>query len=447
MPENNETTQISDYRFESILLQSERLNADVELREVVTDLDIFESLDKPYLTGQILLLDNENLFEEADILGAEKIFIRLRSMRKNSEPIQKTFYITKVVSTEKSTDNIQTLAFHLIEDIGYISNLININKFYDFNALDLVSVVAREFLGKEILSGSTRPKQHVHVVVPNLNPIETLKWITSRTTSNRGYPFYIYSTLVKDKLLFNDLGTMLQQNVINPDVSYQYSSMATQSSDPDIKRRVIRSHTFGNNMENLYQIIQKGLIGSRYEYIDTINDQQKSFNFDVKKDLYDKLIDDDVMQRNQSNPAFSELYKLNGQSFNKLQSRKIVQVGGSAAYKLEDDDSYQKSYREEKLASEYKLEIISRAMDNLIKKSPMTMVVDGVDFIDGDKHSTIGNNLRVEFLVSNPESSVGQRKIDAKKSGDYLIYSTRHMFKKEQYDLSLTCVKIGNYKR
>jgi len=446
MPENNETTQISDYRFESILLQSERLNSDVELREVVTDLDIFESLDKPYLTGQVLLLDNENLFEEADILGAEKIFIRLRSMRKNSEPIQKNFYITKVVSTEKSGDNIQTLALHLIEDIGYISNLININKFYDKPITDLVTIVAREFLGKEILTAS-RAKQHVHVVVPNLNPVETLKWITSRATSDRGYPFYIYSTLVKDKLLFNDLGTMLEQPVMNQDISYQYSSMATQSSDPDIKRRIVRSHTFGNNMENLYQIIQKGLIGSTYEYIDTINDQQKSFNFDVKKDLYDKLIADNVMSKNQSNPAFSELYKVNDKSFNKLQSRKIVQVGGSAPYKLEDDDSFKKSYREEKSVGGYKLEIISRAMDNLIKKNPMTMVVDGIDFIDGDKHSTIGNNLRVEFLVSNPESGVGQRKIDAKKSGDYLIYSTRHMFKKEQYDLSLTCVKIGNYKR
>lgn len=446
MAPRNEKSQISDYRFDSILLQSERLNTDIELREIVTDLDIFENLDKPYLTGQVLLLDNENLFQNADLVGAERIYVKLRSLRKDAKAIEKTFYITKIISTEKTSDNIQTLALHLIEDIGYISNLININKFYGGKVSKIIDNLAAEYLNKEIISNSNT-KQDIHIVVPNLNPIETLKWITSRTTSKRGYPFYIYSSLVKDKLLFNDLGTMLQEPVINPDVSYQNSSMATQSSDPDVKRRIVRSHTFGNNMENLHQIIRKGLIGSNYEYIDTINDKQKSFKFDVKKDLYDNLIADNVMQQNQSNPAFSELYKVNGKSFNKIQSRKIVQVGGSGSYKLEDGDSYKSSYREEKLESEYKLEIISRAMDNIIKKNPMTMVVDGVDFIDGDKHSTTGNNLRIEFLVSNPEAGAGEKKIDAKKSGDYLIYAARHMFKKEQYDLSLTCVKIGNYKR
>ena len=446
MPRTNETSQVSDYIFESILLQSERLNTDVELREVTTDLDIFEHLDKPYLTAKILLLDNENLFENADILGAEKISIKIRSMRKDTKPISKTFYITHVVSTEKTGDNIQTMALQLIEDIGYISNLINVNRFYKGKVSKIIKDISEEFLDKGILSASIA-KQDINLIVPNLNPIETLKWITSRVTSKRGYPFYIYSSLVKDKLLFNDLGTMLQENVINPDISYQVSSMAAQSSDPDIKRRIIRSHTFGNNIENLYKIIRKGLIGSKYEYIDTINDKQKSFDFDIKKDLYDILASDSVLQQNQANPAFSEEYKINNKSFNKLQNRKIVQVGGSGSYKLEDGESYKNSYREEKLASEYKLEIISRAMDNVLKKNPLTMVIDGVDFIDGDKHSTIGNNLRAEFLSSDPELGAGERKIDAKKSGDYLIYAARHMFKKEQYDLSLTCVKIGNYKR
>lgn len=446
MTRTNETDSISSYTFESILLESERLDASVELREVTQDLDVFESLEKPYLTAQLLILDNENLFQNADLLGAERITVQLRSLRKNSRSIKKTFYITKVVSTEKTGDNIQTLAFHMIEDIGYIANLTNVNKFYEGRVLKIVKNIASEYLGKDIISASP-PKQDIHLVVPNLNPVEALKWIASRATSKRGYPFYIYSSFTQDKLLFNDLGALLQEPVINPDVSYQNSSMAAQSTDPDVKRRIVRNHDFGHNMENLYQIIQKGLIGSTYEYIDTINDKQKSFKFDIKKDLIDPMKSDGVLQSNQANPAFSELYQVNGKSFNKLQNRRIVQVGGSGAYKLEDGDDYKNSYRETKFDSEYKLEIVSRAMDNLIKKNPMTMVVDGVDFIDGDKHSTTGNNLRVEFLVSQPETGRGNKQIDPKKSGDYLIYQARHMFKKEQYDISLTCVKIGNYKR
>ena len=188
MPRTNETSQVSDYIFESILLQSERLNTDVELREVTTDLDIFEHLDKPYLTAKILLLDNENLFENADLLGAEKISIKIRSMRKDTKPISKTFYITHIVSTEKTGDNIQTMALQLIEDIGYISNLINVNRFYKGKVSKIIKDISEEFLDKGILSASIA-KQDINLIVPNLNPIETLKWITSRVTSKRGYPF------------------------------------------------------------------------------------------------------------------------------------------------------------------------------------------------------------------------------------------------------------------
>ena len=75
------------------------------------------------------------------------------------------------------------------------------------------------------------------------------------------------------------------------------------------------------------------------------------------------------------------------------------------------------------------------------------MVVDGIDFLDGDKHSTIGNQLRIEIATTNPEPEKTASRIDKRKSGDYLIFATRHMFKREKYDLALTCVKLGNYKR
>ena len=86
-------------------------------------------------------------------------------------------------------------------------------------------------------------------------------------------------------------------------------------------------------------------------------------------------------------------------------------------------------------------------MDNVIKQGSLTMTVNGEDFIDGDKHSTIGNNLRCEFLRSIPETDRDDDKLDPKKSGDYLIYAAKHMFKREKYDLILNCVKIGNYRR
>ena len=433
------------YQFESILLQSERLNVDVELREVVQDVEIFEHIQKPYMTGFIFLVDNEDLFQNADIIGGERITITVKSLRPDTKSISNTFYISKVLNTEKVNDNIQTLSLHLIEDIGYVSNVLNINRYYSGKATKVLRNISSEFLDKDLIS-SESDKQKVNVIVPNLAPIDAMQWISSRVTSRDGYPFYLYSTLVGDELRFNDLGTLLQEPVINPDVTYKYSSKASKSDDIDTKRRTIFSHEFLGATENLYKVIHKGLIGSKYEYIDTIEDKQKSFDFDVLKDFLLPALDTGAIQPNQPNFAFSDEYKIKGQSLNKIKSRTITQVGGSGAYREVETGAYPLSYRETLDAAEYKLEIISRAMDNMIKKNPLSILTDGIDFLDGDKHSTIGNNLRIEFESSKPDRD-GEKSLDAKKSGDYLIFATRHMFKQERYDVALTCIKLGNYKR
>jgi hypothetical protein len=429
----------SEYILESVLLESERLSEPVELKEVVTDIDIFESLDKPYLTGQVLILDNERLYENADLLGAEKITIKIKSIRDNTTTITNNFYISKIINTEKVNNNMQILALHLVEDIAYYSNLININKVYRGKCSSIISKIIEQYLNHE-LGGTTNDKQNLKLIVPNLSPIEAIKWITSRATSLKGYPFYCYSTFALSKLYFNDLGGMLSTPVINQDLSYKYNTVTQSADDPEVRRRTIKSHKFSTEMENLTKLIVKGLIGAKYEYIDTNKEYMKTLHFDIKKDLFNELIDDGILN-SQANIPFSEKYLLNEKSFNKLVNRSITQLRSNGAFE------YYKSYGEEDTIAGYKLEIISRAMDNVLKKNPMTIVVPGVDFIDGDKHSTIGNNIRVEFQNTKPDVKPGEKRIDTKKSGDYLIYQTRHMFKKETYEVALTCVKIGNYRR
>lgn len=429
----------SEYILESVLLESPRLSEPVELKEVATDVDIFESLDKPYLTGQVLILDNERLYENADLLGAETITIRIKSIRDQTKSITNRFYITKVITSEKVNNNMQILALHLLEDIGYISNLININKSYTGKCSEIIRKICSEYLDHELGSVSN-DQQRVRVIVPNLNPVEAIKWLTQRTTSKSGYPFYCYSTLALDKIFFNDLGTMLSTPVLNPDMSYKYNTVTQQSPDPELRRRTIKSHKFSTEMENLTKVMQKGLVGAKYQYIDTVDQTQDKFNFDLMNDLFSRLFNDGVMN-GQTNIPYSELYTLNGKPFNKLQNKTITQLRSSNAY------GGLQSYGEGLNAADYKLEIVSRAADNMLKKNPMTIVVPGVDFIDGDKHSTIGNNIKVEFQNTKPDVKPGEKRIDVKKSGNYMIYQTRHMFKKEIYEVALTCVKIGNYRR
>jgi hypothetical protein len=238
---------------------------------------------------------------------------------------------------------------------------------------------------------------------------------------------------------------MIEEPVINPKIPYRYGSAATKSNNPDVKRRVITNY-IQKNIEDLYSIIEKGLVGGQYEYIDVLTNMRKTFHFDLMKDTLAPLIEKGIIQRNQPNITYSSDYLLNEKPFNELDSRVITRIGGNQTFKFSEDEAYFNSYGEASDLADYKLYIMADALDQLMKKVPLTIDVPGIDFIDGDKSSTIGCTVRLEFPISLPNVAADVEQIDTKKSGDYLIFAARHKFKVEKYDLSLSCLKLANYK-
>ena len=437
----------AEYTVESIQLSSERLPTPVELGKVVSDIDIYEHLDKPYLTGTIGFIDNLRIYENADLLGGEKVTIKLKSIRKDAKAITNHFYIKKIAFDRKVNENEQLVILHLVEDIGFISNLQNINKSYTGKVSKIVEKISSEYLDTDFeITGED--KQNVKVIVPNMHPIEAIKWLTQRATTINGYPFYTFSTMAFQKLYMVDLGSMLEAPVINPNIAYKYDTTTNNTGSKTAKRRVIKGYQFGADAEDLSKLIDKGLVGAKYKFLDTFQDYsgQREFDFDIIKDVAIPMLDAGIID-DQPNFPYSNAYLHNEKPFNKYQSNTISLIRSSGAYRESEELERTKSYGETSLESEYKLEVISRTMDNILKKNVLTIIVPGLDFIDGDKHSTIGNKIRVEFPHTKADGKKSEKRIDAKKSGNYLIYAVRHQFKKEKYDAILSLVKIGNVRR
>ena len=120
-----------------VTISGDRIPEPVDLTFATTDIDIYEHIDLPFLTAKIILFDEMNFFERVDIIGGEKIAIDLKSA-KGQPPVEsdvqvqniiKNFVVTSVKATSRGVDNrSQTIALSLIEDIGFNSNLKNLNK-------------------------------------------------------------------------------------------------------------------------------------------------------------------------------------------------------------------------------------------------------------------------------------------------------------------------------
>jgi len=435
---------ISDFVFDTVLFTSPFLDRSIELKNNVTDLEIFEDLNFPYLTGRIMLVDDSGFLTNADVIGGETIFIKITCSSKDAKPFSKTFYISEILSTSKVNEISEGHIFNLIEDIGFESNLQNLNKSYNGKCGTIIEKIASNFLNKDITKFGV-DTQSVKLIVPNLSPIEAMMWIRDRATTINGYPFYLFSTLITDTLKYVDLGTLINTPVINPDVPYRYSSTPFFSDDETAKRRILLGFD-QNEINNLYRYIQRGLIGAQYEYIDTVKNRRNTFQFDVTKDLLDPLVKNSVLPRNQNNIMYGPRYKLNEKPYNQLSSRKITRIGGSSAYV--DQTSFN-SYKESELLSDYKNNVTSQAMKELLANAPITFAVKGLDFIGGEEHSTVGNNLRIHFTFPNPDPTLADQLLDQKKSGDYLIFATHHTFKKDtdtfKHYVKMTGSKLANY--
>ena len=86
---------IDPVKFE-IDITSDRIpNRTVQLDPAVSDIDIYENIDFPFLTAKILITDEMNFLERFDIIGGERVEMRLLNTKGQKDGGPETKEIVK----------------------------------------------------------------------------------------------------------------------------------------------------------------------------------------------------------------------------------------------------------------------------------------------------------------------------------------------------------------
>lgn len=428
-------TEVSTpFEFASIEIESSaKKKKKIEIKALVTDLDIFEHVDKPYLTAQIMFRDMNDFMSGDDIRGGDIVRIKLKqTMSPMKVFVEKEFRIDKFMgsSREDLNNNVEVHILHLIEKHWYDSTAQNVNKSYSGTATTILPKIAKEFLDDREIESSGEDIQDMKVIVPNLTPLDAMSWIKNRVSTKDGYPFYLYSSIIKDELQFMDLKTMLDEvpwNKKNP-----HSYIAAEQNGEEIARvRSIKGFKH-KGTDNLLSLIDKGLVGAKHSYFDVTTNQMHDVTFDLHKDVMTRLKDDGIQK---DKPFYTEDMGLEDTPFNQLVSRHTTQIGGISAYD-------QPSMNESPSLGQYRLNVITRAMTLLTQHNPMSVIVSGIDFAN-TTHNSVGKTLDLAFLKTDVLNNK-TNPYDQKKSGTYLIYAAKHSFKIDGYDVMLSCIKLTN---
>ena len=201
--------QSSDYILEKVELNHiGRFIEPVDIRTLVSGIEIYEHLDKPYLSGNIILTDFSKVYNRADLQGAENLSIAFKKSKNG--PIYEKMFIIDLVETKKLNDNTENIMLHLTEEIAFKSNLYNVNRSYRGKPSNIISNIASQFLSKVVnIIGEDNYQGDMNVIVPNMNPLESMIWIKNRATDKDGYPYFLFSTLANDELYLLNLSDML----------------------------------------------------------------------------------------------------------------------------------------------------------------------------------------------------------------------------------------------
>ena len=431
----------TDYLIVEAFISSTRNDTQVDIRTLVSEFIIYEHIEKPYLTGRLTFKEEENILQDVDFQGGEKLTLTIQHLEEtvSANTITKEFLIDKIENVVRVDERTEFVVLHLTEYHVFDSSGQNISKSYNGSPTSIIKTIVENFLEKEVLIEGIDDVKDMKVIIPNLNPLEAGRWLNKRATTSDGLPFFFFSALGVDNLILKDLEKMLTQVPINAEQPYIYAPSAGDGNEI-VKRYLISKYRY-ESQENLLRIMRNGHVGAKYVFHDTFKGIPTNVDFDVDN-VFKTLIVKNALGGENSRYNHSPEFKIKDKKIGQHTSKVISQIASSGAY--DTVGTTFKSYQDEKTVGGQAKKINRDSLKEFLVKSPLVITVRGREFITGDANYTVGKTIRLRFLDTSPYLDDQNAKFDLKKSGDYLIMTAKHVFSDEGVSTELTCGRVAS---
>ena len=439
-----------------------------DIVDVVTDIDVYENLDKPFITGVVSFVDPNNIADRINFYGVEKFSLAVKLPDAGSELIEKNFFVTKILKNIKTNDSQAVFSLHIIEDIGYLSEMQNVNKSYFGKGYEIISKIVKEFLGKELSKpGNAGPEYETSqdaqgqfgVVIPDMRPLKAADWIKDRITTEDASPFYFFSTLTNKALHLLPLSKMLENDAVNEKIApYRFSQAFTNDKNQSIFNQSYNiERVSAPSTDELLKINSNGFLNSEFAFHDITRNKvtypghrqsgnNKDKNRWTARDMYEtrtvigKALGKSI-KIEEAYPVEAGLEEKGGDAeavpFHLRNSSHLI----SNIYSTDLYDANIYSLGESRSNGEFLERLDSKGLRHWLINYSLDFTLPGRNFISGSVHTTIGNKYKLLFLTPSIKGQSANQE-DHKKSGDYLVYAARHSFTREGYVVHLTGVKI-----
>ena len=293
----------------------------IDITTMVSTINIFENIFKTALTGDIAIVDTNNLLTSLPIIGQEKLILKLSTPQsgvpdRNSslDFTEHPLYIYKIDSkVEVNPGTVAfTLSFTTAEAVR--SNRIRVSQAFDGEpAKDIVQKIIRD---EDLLNSKKEfyyeeTANNYKFVSPNMRPFDFINSITKRCLSaeyNFAPTFLFYETC--KGFFFRSIDSMMDRKNVRAVFVDDTGNLGNTDSLRHMMN-MIEYNVVGST--NVMMNMRKGMYASNLLMIDLVNKTVENFNYNYfdsfkEGEKQDKHVDTHKNYASDSKPLASECF-------------------------------------------------------------------------------------------------------------------------------------------
>jgi hypothetical protein len=426
-------------QIDEIILTNYNGSRKTNITPIVMEFNIYESMNKPFVTASFVIHDAVALVTQFPIIGQEVIQIKFKTPGNAFlKPIEHAFRVIGI--QEYKRENIRETTYMLncvsppmIKDMNT-----RIRKAYvDRPISEMVQTIVKDYLGAECEANDPTEGTRTYVV-PNISPSDACLWLT-RNAKSQNYmsnAYFFFQSLdgfrfvTSDQIIDPVVRTKGSQNGRSIDKYYGMdfefsrggtprssatggSGGASQLSSKPYEYLKLKSFVF-HNMGNYYAGMRMGYVENKINFIDPAT----SF---YEEKVYKYNENDNVFKKTSENRAAAFLtdsndYIKSGDSFTLIEPTNHTQQNT-----YQPDQSFE--ILQNKIGSKFIFENVNATIT-----------------IPGDSEKRCGQVVDLQFPEYGGTDKVEQE-INKFISGEYLVLSVRHIYNSNGYDTVMNVSK------
>lgn len=167
---------------------------ETDLRFVYAELNIFDSIFKPAISGNITIVDAVGLNQQLILNGTELLLLNI-GKTEDDVLFKKAFRVYKQTDRKPRNDNSEVFVLHFVSEEAIFSEQIGINQFYRGSYSEIASSILIDYLevpATKILNNLESSQGIKDLFIPDSKPLQAVNWCAKRAVNSEFSPSFLF---------------------------------------------------------------------------------------------------------------------------------------------------------------------------------------------------------------------------------------------------------------